>query len=308
MDTIDRSHSNLPAQFSSQQLSPLPSLTPALPFDQTGATAINFGPKLIKRGLTRQWKLIFIAWLVLSVPTVLLIFYNMKPTYEAFSTVLIEPVQDDIFGSIAKNGIVEDRSVTYLQTQVIKIASNTVLEQALHDALVVDLPTVKTWADPVYDLRKRLKVGIVGDTNVVRVALELTEKDEAIAIVRAVVQAYELQNKDYGQTVNRLQTDSYEQQLEKIKKDIKNQKDELEKLIKKGKVKFNSAELFNSKSESDPTEPTFKTLPENHLQRMISETYQTDLELFEAKSMLEAKEAANQASQEASEQQGAPER
>ena len=63
MDTIDRSHSNLPAQFSTQ-LSPLPPQTPALSFEQTGAPSINIGPKVIVRGLTRHWMLILLLWAV----------------------------------------------------------------------------------------------------------------------------------------------------------------------------------------------------------------------------------------------------
>ena len=67
MDTIDRSHSNLPAQFSVAPFPP-PASDPALPFDQRSAPAINFGPKVIVRGLTRHWKWIFALWLVLSAP------------------------------------------------------------------------------------------------------------------------------------------------------------------------------------------------------------------------------------------------
>ena len=102
MDTIDRSNSNLPAQFSTR-LAPVPPLTPALPFEpQAGAPAVNFGPKVIMRGLTRHWKWIFFLWLVLSAPAIAVIYYNVKPTYEASSLVEIEPLENDIFGPIAR--------------------------------------------------------------------------------------------------------------------------------------------------------------------------------------------------------------
>src|ERR1700722_9234584 len=127
MDTIDRSHSNLPAQFASQ-LSPLPPLTPALPFDQSGAPTINFGPKVILRGLTRHWKLIFALWLVLSAPAALLIFYSVQPSFEASSLLKIDSQQADIFGPAISSKHGYDRSVTYLQTQANVITSNPVLE------------------------------------------------------------------------------------------------------------------------------------------------------------------------------------
>ena len=188
MDTIDRSHSNLPAQFASQ-LSPLPPLTPALPFDQSGAPSINFGPKVILRGLTRHWKLIFALWLVLSAPTALLIFYSVQPSFEASSLLKIDSQQADIFGPVStKNG--DNQSVTYLQTQANVITSNPVLEMAIANPLVLNLRTVKKWEDPRYDLRTKLSVNIVGDTNLIRIALELPDKDEAVAIIKGVVEAY----------------------------------------------------------------------------------------------------------------------
>ena len=301
MDTIDRSNSNLPAQFSTR-LAPLPPLTPALPFEQAGAPAVNFGPKVILRGWSRHWKLIFVLWLMLSTPAVLAIGYFIKPTFEASSLVEIEPLENDIFGPLARK-FGEDRSVTYLQTQVSKITSNPVLEEALLNPLVVDLPIVKKWEDPRYDLRKKLRANIVGDTNLIRIALELPDKDEAVKIVDAVVGAYQVQSVGLSRKDNIAKTDRYEEQLRKIGKDIDQRKSELKELVKKGQVKVNPGELLNTKGDADSDQLTFKSLPEDHLQKMISDTYGTDLELLEAKSLLEAKIAANQASQEASDQE-----
>jgi WD40 repeat protein len=109
---------------------------------------------------------------------------------------------------------------------------------------------------------------------------------------------------DYSLTANRSQTDKYEKQLEKIREMIEEKKRELKDLIRKGKVKFNPTEILNIKNEGDATQPTFKSPPEDHLQRMISERYQTELELFDAQSLLDAKIAANQANQDVSDQQG----
>ncbi len=93
------------------------------------------------------------------------------------------------------------------------------------------------------------------------------------------------------------------EQLEKIAKEIDKKKKDLQDLVLKGKFKLNPAELFNKKNESDSAQATFKSLPEDHLQKMIADTYQTEMELHDAQSLLDAKLAANQASLEASEQQ-----
>jgi serine/threonine protein kinase len=109
---------------------------------------------------------------------------------------------------------------------------------------------------------------------------------------------------DYSRTANRSQTDNYEKQLEKIREMIEGKKGELKDLVRKGRVKFNPTEKLNIKNEGDATQPTFKSPPEDHLQRLITETYQTELELFDANALLEAKLDANRASQGANEQRG----
>ena len=67
----------------------------------------------------------------------------------------------------------------------------------------------------------------------------------------------------------------------------------------KGKIKVLEPEkLLNTKDESDPAQPTFKSLSEDHVHRMMAEMVQTDLELIEAQAMLDAKQDAKKASQE----------
>ena len=247
--------------------------------------------------------LILLLWASLSVPAALLIHYFVEPNFEASSLLEIDPLQDNIFGPLARE-TGEDRNVPFLQTQVSLITSNGVLEEALNSPEIAILPTVKKWEDPQYDLRKKLKVFVVPDTNLIRISMELQVRDEAVKIVHAVSDAYIKYTLEASRAKTRSQTASYEQQVEKIHNDIDKKQKELKALVKKGNVKLTSADLLNSKSESDPAQPTFKSLPEDHLQRMISETYQTDLEIFEAQSLLEAKQAANQATQEAAEHQG----
>ena len=73
------------------------------------------------------------------------------------------------------------------------LTSDNVLEPTVANALVVDLPMIKKSEDPKNDLRQKLKVAILEGTNVIRVALELPNRDDAITIVAAVIQAYQTQ-------------------------------------------------------------------------------------------------------------------
>ena len=68
--------------------------------------------------------------------------------------------------------------------------SDKVLEPVVTNALVVNLPMIKKSEDPKSDLRMKLRVGIVENTNLIRVAMELPNGEEAITIVQAVIDSY----------------------------------------------------------------------------------------------------------------------
>jgi uncharacterized protein involved in exopolysaccharide biosynthesis len=175
-------------------------------------------PGLLRR-MARRWWQIAILWLLISVPLINLIHALVKPTYVATSLLQIEPAQADIFAPLKRDGV-EFQDLNYLRTQVNVITSNMVLEPALLNPSVVNLPTIMRSQDPRYELREKLKVEILDETNLIRIALELPARDEAVAIVNAVTQAYNVQSVNCGRKVNRSQTESYSQQLEKIAKEI----------------------------------------------------------------------------------------
>ena len=137
MDTIDSSESNLPSPL------PLPSrLLPALPqafsADLAVAPAPQFNSQTLLRGLVRHWWQILLIWLVVAVPVVALIYLYVEPTFEAFSTLQVEPVSQKLFGQAASESV-DSRGVTlYLQTQVGLLTSDRVLSEAITDPRVVN--------------------------------------------------------------------------------------------------------------------------------------------------------------------------
>ena len=110
------------------------------------------------------------------------------------------------------------------------------LDPAIADPLVVNLATIKKSVDPKNDLLEKLKVEIVEHTNLIRIALELPNPEEAVTIVQAVVQSYLTQNTDYSRSANRDLTESLKQQLLKIGTDIDQKRSQLKDLYKKGNV------------------------------------------------------------------------
>jgi len=302
MDTIDRFDSNLPVPFPAA--SPSPSgLAPAFSRDLATTPSFNVSARVILRGLTRHWWHILLLWSVVFTPVGYLIYRSIEPTYEAFSTLRVEPTQPEIFGSI-KTGLVESRSVaTYLETQVNLITSDRVLKEVVANPLVVRLPVVTASNDPKADLRKKMFVENIGGTFLIRVALELPAGEDAAAIVDTVVETYIRQNNEYNRGANMNLQKSLQVTLVGLERLIKEKKEELDKLVQEGKVVLAKPVLNPSlKNDNDQTlQPTFSSLTEEQLQRTLSEMFKTQLDLIEAQSMLdvlEKQQAEDQANQE----------
>ena len=128
------------------------------------------------------------------------------------------------------------KAANYLKTQVAVLTSDKVLEPAVANALVVNLPMVKLSNDPKNEIREKLKIGILENTNLIRVALELPNREDAITIVQAVVQSYLLQNTDIRRTANQNLTVPLDQQLKKLGDQIELKRSALKDLYRRGKA------------------------------------------------------------------------
>jgi polysaccharide biosynthesis transport protein len=300
MDTIDRSNTNLPARYPTASF-PLRDLPAALPSELVATPALQLNSKVILRALGRHWWRILALWLVVSAPIAFLLYIAIQPTYEAASLLRIEPAVPDMLSPINR-GLSVGQDSTYLKTQVGLITSAKVLNPAIADPLVVNLATIKKSADPKTDLLDKLKVVIVPDTNLIRIALELPNPEEAETIVRAVVQSYFTQNTDYSRGANRDLTESLKQQLLKIASEIEQKRSALKDLYKKGNVSVVKPELSSNNDDTSGLQPSFKMASEDHFHKVIAQLDENDLELIETMSTLEVKRDAHKLIQQGTEQ------
>jgi polysaccharide biosynthesis transport protein len=305
MDTIDRSDSNLPARFPTASQS-LPALGPVFTGDLATTPSSQINSRTILRGLTRHWLLILALWLGVSTPIVIAIYRFVEPTYEAFSTLRIEPTQARLLETTQDNG--ESRSVIhFLQTQASLLTTDNVLNAAIANPNVVNLPVIVKSEDATTDLRNDLSVEIVDDAYLIRVALELTDGNQAATIVNAVVEAYLSYNSDFNRRANLKLTTKLEEHQKTLQSELAKKRDKLKAIITKTpeaapKVHVNADAL---KHEGDAVQPIFRDVDESHVQQMVQEMVKTNLELAEAEAALkvsEEKQAANQANEQANEQ------
>jgi polysaccharide biosynthesis transport protein len=273
----------------SRASSPRPEADPMFTDDGASAKAPQSRSHSIMSRLADRWWQILLLWLVVSVPISLFAYLLIQPTYEASSLLRIEPAQPPLFDPISNRGIDEDQNPTYLKTQVGLITSAKVLDPAIANSLVVNLPMIKKSADPKSDLLEKLKVVIIENTNLIRVSLELPNPDDAVTIVQAVVQQYLAQNTDYSRTANRDLTDSLKAQLVKLATEIARRRSQLRDLNKNGMVApIEPRELLNPKTETDPTQPTINKATEEQFARLVDKQVQCDLEYLDALAQLEA--------------------
>ena len=92
------------------------------------------------------------------------------------------------------------------------ILTDRVLDAALADKAVADIPILKETdsTDPKVDLRKKLLVTIIPGTYLIRVSYHSNDRNEAYAVVKAVVDAFIRQHREFNLGDTELLKDQYE--------------------------------------------------------------------------------------------------
>jgi len=240
-----------------------------------------------------------LLWLVVSLPIVFVIYRLAEPTYAAFSNLRVEPVQPTQSGPTQSSGGGESRSLGgYVLTQVRLITSDDVLDAAIAGPSVAGLPVIAESKDPKADLRKKMDIEIIEKAYLIRVGLELADGNQAAAIVNAVVQSYLAQSAEHTRRPSSTMRANLTAQRKRLQDEIREKRDHLSVLLKKGTVDPNEPSLTirASRIEGDRAQPAMSKLPEEHIQRLAREAVKTDLELIEAEARFEVREAADRAS------------
>jgi polysaccharide biosynthesis transport protein len=285
MDTNDSSNFNSTDAYAPPSSAPF-AANPSLSRDGSTANAPRMKSRGVLSRVARRWRPLLLMWLVISVPFAFLISRLIQPTYEASSLVKIEPVDPELFGPLRRS---ENQSSSYLKTEVAVLTSDKVLEPVVANALVGNLPTIKMSQDPKREVREKMKVEIVENTNLIRIALELPNRNDAVTIVQAVVQSYFKQNTDITRRANRSLTGSLEEQAKKLSEQIEVKREALKTLYKNGKVAVLAPQtMLNGDAERDPTQPVLAKVPQDYYAKFIDRLAQCDFDCLEALSRLEA--------------------
>lgn len=146
-----------------------------------------FNPKVVLHALRRHWWQILLLWAAGSAAVLTLIYYKVKPSFEATALLKIEPTSRQI---TSEKIFTQADFGPFLQTQVHLILSPDVLSAALQDPKVAALPRVVLSLDPEVDLRQMINVAIIPNTHVIRLTTQTEDPTEGPLIINAVVDAY----------------------------------------------------------------------------------------------------------------------
>jgi succinoglycan biosynthesis transport protein ExoP len=301
MDTLDRPDVNLPAR-----LQPGSARLPAQIHVASRELAAAAPPspvnsRLLWRGLARHWWHILLLWLVVSIPGVYLVYSVIEPTYDASSTLRIEP-SPELFGPSAK-GVAPDFG-QYLETQRALILSNRVLEPAVW-SIKQDpgyqpskFPVIRESNDPKADVRRRLGVSIVPNTYLIHVAFSSPSAIEAAEVVNQVVSAFDRENRLFNEGMNGVLKTNYEKYLDKLDIDLAKKRKDLKELAAKGHVEFSKPKLNELKKNAegeDAPQPAFETLAYDQYKRTTDLLLQTEIDLIDSESRYQMLEVEAQA-------------
>ena len=246
MDTLDRPDVNLPARLQPGS-SRLPAQIHVASRELTAADPPSpINSRLLLRGLVRHWWHILLLWLIVSIPGVYLIYFMIEPTYDASSTLRIEP-SPELFGSSAKGDNATGFG-QYLETQRALIHSNRVLEPAVANLLQdpsyhpSNFPVIRNSTDPKADIRRRLGVGIIPGTFLIQVSFSSPNAIEAAKVVNQVVSAFQQQNKEFNDGMNQVFRTNYGNYVQELTNDLNEKRDELVELGSRGRIEFSEAQ------------------------------------------------------------------
>jgi uncharacterized protein involved in exopolysaccharide biosynthesis len=246
--------------------------------------------------ITMRWHLLLFLWLIITVPIVYLIHQLVEPTFEASSILRVSPTSFRLYEASRPEQIDFKAVEAYLNTQIGLITSDRALGPALESSEVVHLSTITSSDDPREFLREHLKVEIVKDAYLIRVALELPDRNQPAAIVNAVVQSYLQYNAEHQRSGNSSLRKALAEHIEEYKKQIAEKRDELKGLSPGGTVVPVPVISVNASGKvTDPTQPRLSTVTESQALRVADDIISTDLDLIKAKSVLEVAEAASNA-------------
>jgi capsular exopolysaccharide synthesis family protein len=296
MDSKDRPEPNVPAlpvrRTMVQPVLADPSFALAPGGDAPGS--LNIG-KIILQAFVHHWWKILAIWVVLTAGLAFTIHVRIKPLYETYSMIRVEPAPRDLFGLGRDSS--EDH---FLMTQVVLLKSNSVLGKVAESpSLDFSSPGMKDLVDgPDVEsgIRKRLLVEVIPDTYMIRIAMNTPYPVDAAKIINEVVKSYVGEAERLSQSENKVKKESLEAYANSLKDQIEKKKEEWLGLAKV--AKFDLKELESTEAQSGGTGSSTlmpRKITLSRYRSVMESQFQVTMDLIEAEALLSTLQAERKA-------------
>ena len=234
----------------------------------------------------RHWWKLLAVWAVVSTGLIYLIAIKIKPMFESYTVLRVEPARLDLYGVglHASEGFGQ-----FLQTQVELIKSPNVLDAALRKSEVSALSIVRSAEDPEAELQRLLQVGIMPGTYLIKVSITSPTPAEASAIIKAVVEAYLKTVDEWTDGMSSKQLKSLESYQDELQRQVLEKQNEWLALASKGNIELVNDE--GSGQSSGLPRPSNERITLDEYKRVREQLFQVSLELVETEALLNARRA-----------------
>jgi len=251
---------------------------------------LNIGQTILRTFVHHCWK-ILVIWVVLTAGLAYMIQVKIEPLYETYSQLQVEPPSQDLFGLGLSS---EQPFAPFLQTQVQLLTSPSVLSPTLLNPKVPATSLLRDAEDMESELRKRLQVGVIPGTFIVRVGMYTPHPEEAALIINEVVKEYLKVARTWSSKKNETQIASltaYNAELTAKFDAVKN--DWLE-LAKNSNIDLVEPTPASAGGSSLPVAMPSK-ISLDHYRQVREQQFQITMELIQAEAMLSNRQAESDA-------------
>lgn len=229
------------------------------------------------RGALRWWWQGLLVGIVISAGLCIAIQYLIKPTYETSSLLRVEPSSQQLFG----NALGSDNSyLNFMETQVQLITSSNVLAAAVVGKHAIEIPAIRSAADPEMVLKEMIQVRILPKSYLINVSTTSRSATEAAAAVNAVVDSYLEADKQWSVGMTDKQIKSLEAYRNGVTTQVDEKQAKLLELAARGNAQANPANEGVAGTEASKTSISIE-----EYKRVRSQLLQAQLDLAEAEAV-----------------------
>ncbi|MDX2197633.1 MAG: polysaccharide biosynthesis tyrosine autokinase [Phycisphaerae bacterium] len=186
----------------------------------------------------RKWTIVLtFVLLYLLVILATFITFRFYPAYPAQA--LLELQSPDDPGRVVNEQLDPDRMQMLLETEAQKIRQPSVFENVLRLDEIKQTSFYqyyKSFDECLEDLKDLLSVGVIPDSRLIRVSIDLRNKDDAVKVVKAIVDEYVKRYATEDTSGKQIRLDELQRRRDTIKTEANNKQKDIEKFVAQYRV------------------------------------------------------------------------